>query len=72
MRVRYPDNISSNYSGPSCGSGSSRCLARPASPAAGGVFPPGNLPVAIISAPAVAPEAFYVGDTEGICMPGRP
>ena len=59
-----PGNTSSNWSGRSSGSGNSRCLDRLPSLGAGGVFLPGNLPMGF-SSPAVAPEAFYVGDTEG-------
>ena len=65
MPARSLGNTSSHSSGPNSGSGNSRCLGRPASPGANGASRRGNLSSAIVSAPAVAREAIYVGDTNG-------
>ena len=72
MRVRSPGSINSNWSGHSSGSGNSQCLDRPASPAAGGVFLPGNLRMGF-SLPQQWPRRRSMSVIpRATCMPGMP
>ena len=72
MPMSSPGNTSSNSSGPSSGSGNSRCLGPLASPEASGASPLGNGPAGSSPHQQWPPRLFTLGIPMAICMPGMP